>query len=202
MCGGRVEVDGVAGGNLMHGGAMLDGKRSGQYEEELAAEVLVAACLASRGGGQELGKVGVELAVRDKVAQALKKVAGVFDACLRQTDAVLAAVDAEECLGLGLKKVIEVLREDHGDAGEIAQRGDDTASLQLGEKAGGEAGVTAQLDKAHGFLEAEMLDALADLLLGDDRFGRRTVHLDGGDVHHGVQARAADGSWKGGRQSD
>jgi hypothetical protein len=42
---------------------------------------------------------------------------------------------------------------------------------KLGEEAGGEAGVAAELDQAHGFLEAEVLDALADALLRDDGLG-------------------------------
>ena len=76
---------------------------------------------------------------------------------------------------LGLEEVGEVLGEDHGDAGQVAQRGHDAAGLQLREKAGGEAGVAAEFDQAHGLLEAEVLDALADALLRDDGFGGLAV---------------------------
>ena len=129
--------------------------------------------------GQELGEVGVELPVGDEVTEALKEVAGVFDTGLGQAHAVFGAVDAEELLGLRLKEVAEVFREDHGDAGEIAEGRDDAAGLKLGEKAGGEAGVAPQFNQSHGLLQAEVFDPFPDAFLGDKSFSCFTSDLDG-----------------------
>ena len=87
-------------------------------------------------------------------------------------------MDAEQGLRLGLEEVAEVLGEDHGDAGQVAQRRHDAAGLELRQEAGGEAGVAAKFDQAHRLLQAQMLDALADALLGDDRLGGLAVNMD------------------------
>jgi len=55
------------------------------------------------------------------------------------------------------------------------------AGFKLREKAGGKAGVAAQIDQAHGFLEAQAADALAYPLLGDEALGGIGVRL--GFVH-------------------
>ncbi len=102
-------------------------------------------------------------------------------------------MDAEEGLGFGLEEVVEVFGEDHGDAGEVAEGGDDAAGLELREEAGGEAGVAAEFDEAHGFLEAEVLDALADAFFGDDGLGGLAVDLDGGGRGDGVEGGAEFG---------
>ena len=71
----------------------------------------------------------------------------------------------------GLEEPGEVLVEDEGDAGEIAEGGDDAAGFELREEAGGEAGEAAELDETHGALEAEALDALAELGGGEKGLG-------------------------------
>ena len=86
----------------------------------------------------------------------------------------------DECgrgLGLRLKEVGKILGEDHGDARQVAEGGDDAAGFKLGEEAGGEAGVTAEFHQAHGLLEPEALDAFADAFFGDEGFGGFRVHL-------------------------
>jgi hypothetical protein len=118
-------------------------------------------CVA--GDRNELGKVGVHVAVGDHVAEALKEVGGLVDAGLREPDPLLAAMHAEEGGGLGFEEVRQVLGKDHGDAGEVAEGGHHSARFKLGKKAGGKARVLAELDEAHGLLEAEPLDALADV---------------------------------------
>ena len=133
----------------------------------------------------ELGEVGIDAAIGDHVAEVFEEVGGLFDAGLRQANAVGLAMNAEEAVRFGLKEVGEVFAEDHGDAGEIAQGGDDAAGLELGEEAGGESGVAAELDQAHGFFEAEALDAFADFLFNDDGFGGAGVDLPGGDLGFG-----------------
>ena len=76
--------------------AVVHAERAGEHVEELAAGVLVRADGWPAFGGQELGEVGVDLAVGHQVAEALKEVGRVVDAGLRQAHAVLAAMDAEE----------------------------------------------------------------------------------------------------------
>ena len=71
----------------------------------------------------------------------------------------------------GLEEPGEVLVEDEGDAGEVAEGGHDAAGLELREEAGGEAGEAAELDEAHGAFEAEALDALAQLGGREKGFG-------------------------------
>jgi hypothetical protein len=105
--------------------------------EELEARMHVGFGEHIAGEGNELGEVGVHVAVGDHVAQALKEICGQIDACLGKADPLLAAMNAEEGGGLGLEKVGQVLGKDHGDAGEIAEGGDDAAGFKLGKKAGG-----------------------------------------------------------------
>src|SRR6185312_1670416 len=54
--------------------------------------------------------------------------------------------------------------------------------------------MAAQLDQSHGFLQAQMFDALTDFLFGDDGFGGLTVNLNVGDVRYGVKTWVADGA--------
>src|ERR1700678_4192980 len=61
--GGCVEVDGVAGFYGVGGIAVADFERAREDVEKLAAEVLVGARLAAGLGREELGEVGVKLAV-------------------------------------------------------------------------------------------------------------------------------------------
>ncbi len=137
------------------------------------------------GGGLEDGEVRVHLAVGDLVAEAFEEVEGIVDAGLREAKAVFGEVWAEEGDGLGLEEVAEVFGEDHGDAREVAESGYDAAGFELGEKAGGEAGVAAELEQAHGFFEAQVADAGADALLGDEGFGFVAVDAHLGDVGGG-----------------
>ncbi len=153
--------------------------------EELVAGMDVGANVGAFASGDKFGKVGVELAVGDHVGQALEVVSRVVDAGLGEADALGAAMDAEERVGLGLEEVGEVAAEDHGDAGEVAEGGDDAAGFKLGEKAGGEAGVAAQFDEAHGALEAEAADAFANAFFGDEGFGGGRVGGGGIEVGGG-----------------
>ena len=181
-----VEVDGVACFDVVGNLSVPDVELTGEQEEELAADVLVGAGFAVALVGEELGEVGVEQAVGDEVTEALEVVGRVGDAGLRQTHALLAAMDTEEGLGFGIEEVAEVFREDHGDAGQVAQRGDDAAGLELREEAGGEAGVAAEIDQAHRLFEAQILDALADALLGYEGFSGFAVDLEIAEVGKGI----------------
>ena len=177
-----VEVDGIAGFEVVIRLTVTYVEVAGENVEELAAKVLVGTSFLAKLKWEKFGEVGVELAVWDKVAKALEEVGGVFHAGLGQADTILLAVNPEEGLWLWIKEVAEVFGEHHGDAGEISQGGHDPASLQLGEEAGGEAGVAAKLDETHGLFEAQVFDALADALLDDEGFGSLGVDLDGGGV--------------------
>lgn len=165
-----VEVNGVAGFDVVRRLAVAYFERAGEEIEELAAGVLVRSRHTRGLEGKELGKVGVELAVGHEVAEALEEVGGVVDAGLRKAHSLAAPVDAEERLRLRLEEVAEVLGEDHGDAGEVAQGGDDAARLQLREKAGGESGVAAEFDQAHRLFQTQAFDAFADAFLCDEGF--------------------------------
>ena len=173
-------------------------RRAGENVEELGTDVLVRAELAVAFVREELGEVGVELAIGNEVSEAFEVIRGVGHAGLREADAGVAAVDAEEGLGLGLEEVVQVLREDHGDSREVAQGGDNAAGFQLRQKAGGEAGVAAELDETHGFFEPEVLDALADALLADDVFGGFAIDGDVAEVAWRLREGMGWGRWIGG----
>jgi hypothetical protein len=174
--GGGVEVDGVAGTELVNGLAVLDGEAAFHDVEELEATVLVEVVVDEL-AGLELGEVGVELAIGDEVAEALEVVARIGDAGLREAHTVGGTVDAEEGEGDGAEEVIQILAEDHGDAGEVAQGGNDAAGFELGEEAGGEAGVAAEFGEAEGRFLAEGADAQADAFLGDEGFDGVATNL-------------------------
>ena len=157
--------------------AVLDVQVAGEQVEELAANVLVGAGFAVALVGEKLREVGIEQAVGDEVAEALEEIGGVGYAALREANALLAAVDAEERFGFGIEEVAEVFREDHGDAREIAQCGDDSPGLKLRKEAGREAGVAAEIDQTHGLLQAQVLNSLTDALLGDECLGCFTINL-------------------------
>jgi uncharacterized protein (TIGR01777 family) len=144
--------------------AVMKAKLTFEEIEELISRVHVGLGRSLARDGNELGEVGVHVAVGDHVAEALKEISGLVDAGLRHADPLLAAMNAEEGSGLGLEEIGEVFGKDHGDAGQVAQGGHDAASLKLGKKAGREARVLSELDQAHGFLEAEPFDALTDML--------------------------------------
>jgi hypothetical protein len=179
MDGGGVEVDGVAGTEFVDGLAVLDGEAALHDVEELEATVLVEVVIDEL-AGLKFGEVGIELAIGDEVAEALEVVAGIFDSRLGEADAVGGAVDAEEGEGNGAEEVVEVLTEDHGDAGEVAEGRNDATGLELGEEAGGEAGVAAELGEAEGRLLAEGPDAQADAFFGDEGFDGVAADLDVG----------------------
>ena len=136
--------------------------------------------------GEELGNVGDDAVVggagieAGDLAEGLEEVVGVVGAGLGEALAVGGADDAEELGFVGLEEVVEVAGEDHGDAREVAERGHDAAGFELGEEAGGEAGVFAELDQAHLFAEAEELDALAEALGFEEGLGG--FRGDGGGV--------------------
>ena len=120
--------------------------------------------------GEELGEAGAKAAFGDEDAEALGDVVGVGRA-VGKAEAFAAALDAEDAVSGGLEEPGEVLVEDEGDAGEVAEGGDDAAGFELREEAGGEAGEAAELDETHGALEAEALDALAELGGGEEGLG-------------------------------
>jgi uncharacterized protein len=167
-----VEVDGVTGfqpGVIL---ALAQFKRALQNIKELIARMHVRArgvgLLRFSRDGEELCEVRVHVAVGNHVTQALEVIRRMVCAGLRHARALFAAVNAEEWLRLIFKEIRQVFGEDHRDAREIAQRGNDAPRLKLRQKAGGEAGLAAQLDEAHGFSEPQALDALADVFVGDE----------------------------------
>lgn len=171
MGGGGVEVDAVPRFERVRAVGMTNLKFSLKEIEELVAGMDMGANFGAFANRHELGKIGVELAVRDHVGQAFEVVRRIVDAGLREANALGAAVNAEERMGLGFKEVGEVTTEDHCDASEVAEGRYNAAGFELGKKTGGKAGVAAQLYQAHGALEAEAADALADAFFGDEGFG-------------------------------
>ena len=79
-----------------------------------------------------------------------------------EADAIAAAEGAKADVTLLPEEVGEIFLEDEGDLGQVADGGDDAAGLELREEAGGEACAGAEFDKAHGALETEATDALAN----------------------------------------
>jgi len=177
-----VEVDSVAGLDVVRDLAVLDVEVSGEEVEELAAGVLVGAGFAVALVREKFGEVGVEETVGNEVAEGLEEVGGVRHAGLGQAYALLAAMHAEEGVGFGIEEVAEVFGEDHGDACEVAEGGDDASGLELREEAGGEPGVAAEVDEAHGFFEPEVLDALADAFFRDEGFRGLTDDLEVAEI--------------------
>ena len=167
----RVEVNRVAGAELRFLVAVAQRQLACNQIQELKSRVHVRFGLHMLGQWNELGEVWVHVPVGNHVAEALKRVSGRLDAGLRHAHAVLFAVYAENWRRLGLKEIRKILGEDHGDARQIAERGHNPAGLKLREKAGRKAGMLAQFHQAHGLLEAQTPDALAQVLLGDESLG-------------------------------
>jgi hypothetical protein len=179
--GGGVEVDRVAGEELVNDFAVLDAEGAAHDVEELVAGVLVVV-VVGKFAGLKLGEVRVELAFGDEVAEAFEVIAGMLDAGLREAHAIGGAVNAKEGERDGAEEVVEVLAEDHGDASEVAQGGDDASGLELREEAGGEAGVATQLREAERGLLTQGADAQTDALFGDERFDSIAAYLDVGVI--------------------
>jgi hypothetical protein len=138
-----------------------------EHIEKLISRMHVRLGLHLLGEGDKLGEIGVHMAVGHHVSKALEVVGGGGNSGLRQPHALLAAVNPEDGVGLGLEKIGEVLGKDHGDAGEIAQGRDHTAGFQLGKKAGRKSRVPSQLDQSHRLLQAQPLDSFSNPLFGD-----------------------------------
>jgi len=103
--------------------------------EKLVARMHVRPRLPGLLQGNEFGEVRVHVTVGDHVAEALKKVRRIFDAGLRQTHAILAAMDPEHRLRFCLEEVGQILREHHRDASEIAQSGYYSPRFELRQEA-------------------------------------------------------------------
>ncbi len=101
--GGGVEVDGVAGAELVDDFAVLDAEGAAHDVEELEAGVLVEVVVGEF-AGLKLGEVGVELALGDEVAEAFEVVAGCSTPdCGRRTRSAARWTRKRE-RGMGLKK--------------------------------------------------------------------------------------------------
>ena len=174
---GGVEVDGVA---LAEGAAVfavVEREFAVEDVEEFESGVHVRLGFVGRRDGNELSEVWVHVAIGNHVAEAFKVVGGIVGAGLRETYAFFAPVDAEHGLRLGLEEVREIFGKNHGDAGQIAQGGHDAAGFELRQKTGGQAGVAAEFDEAHGFFEAQAFDALANMFFGDEALSGLGVDL-------------------------
>lgn len=192
-----VEVGAVAGAHGVNAVTVANLKLTLQEIEEFVARVDVGAYFGGLFGGDEFGVVGIELTVGHHVGQTLEIVGGIVDAGLRQADALAALVDAEERVGFRLEEVGEIAAEDHGDACQVAKGGDDAAGFKLGEETGGETCVAAELDQAHGALEAQAPNAFANSFFCDEGVCRggvagRRVKMRSGRfklVFHGLTVR-------------
>ena len=163
----RVEVDRVARFDVVRGLAMPDVERARKQIKKLAAGMLMRTRHTALLHRQKLREVGIELPVRNVIAQALEEVRRVVGAGLRQAHALVASMHAKQRLRLRFEEVAQIFGEHHGDAREIPQRRHHPPRLQLRKKAGGEPGVTAKLHQPHRFLQPQMFDAFADAFLGD-----------------------------------
>jgi len=137
--------------------------------EELEATMLVEVGVGAF-AGLELGEVGIELAVGNEIAEALEEVVRILCSGLRESHAVLDAMDAEDGLRSGIEEVVEVLAEDHRDLREVTQCGNDATGLELGEEAGREATVATEFDQPHGGPLTQSADPLTDALFLDEGF--------------------------------
>ena len=96
--------------------------------------------------GEEFCEAGAEAAFGDEDAEAFGDVVRVGGA-VGEADAIAAALDAEDAVPGGLEEPGEVLVEDEGDAGEVAEGGNDAAGFELRQEAGGEAGEAAEAQR-------------------------------------------------------
>ena len=173
----RIEVDGVTRCHMVRRFPMPHIKRPRQEIEKLAADMLMRARHAALLHRQKLREIGIELPVRNVIAQALEEVRRIVGAGLRQAYALVAAMHSKQRLRLRLEEVGQVLGEHHGDACQIPQRRHHAPRLQLRKKAGRETRVTAKLHQPHRFLQPQMLDAFSNALLGDKRFGGLSINM-------------------------
>ena len=181
MWSGRIEVHAVARLEGVGVVAVTNLQIALEQVQELITGVNVRAHLCRFSARNKLGKIRVELAIGNHIREALEIVGRVIDAGLGQTDTLRTAMQAEERMRLRLEEVGEIAAKDHGNAREIAQGGDDASGFKLREKTRGEAGMAAEFDKAHGALEAEAADSLADTLFCNKGLGRV------GGVGHGIE---------------
>src|SRR5690349_11105358 len=122
-------------------------KLSGGDKEELTAFVAMRSDFAL--AREKLCEIGVELPVGDEVAETFKIVVGVSGSGFREAKTFCTTMNAKESLRLRLEEVAEVFGEDHGDTGEVPQRGNDTSGFKLREEACREPGVTCKLCETH-----------------------------------------------------
>ena len=165
MRGSGVEVHAVSGLERVGALAVFDFHLTLQHIQEFVAGMHVRANFGSGCDRQKFGVIGIELPLGHHPRQALKIVRGVVDAGLGKAHALAAPMQPKQWVRLWFKEIGKVPAKDHGDAGEIAQRGHHAPCFQLGEEAGGKTGEPAELHQAHGPLEAQAPDALADALL-------------------------------------
>ena len=118
---------------------------------------------------------GAHAAFGDQDAEAFGNVVDVRRAHA-QADAVFAALYAKNTVLGRLEEEREVLLKDKRKAREIAQCWHDATGLKLRKKAGGKAGQLAELDQAHGALEAQAPNALAQVRCAEKLFGGRGVY--------------------------
>src|ERR1700759_5288465 len=96
----RVEVDGIPGFDMMCRLAMPDVKRPRQKIKKLTAGMLMRPWQTALLHWEKLGEVRVELAVGNKVAQALEEVRRIVGAGLWQAHTLIAAMHPEQRLRL------------------------------------------------------------------------------------------------------
>ena len=173
----RVEVNRVPGFQRADLVAVMNLQFTLQHIEEFGPRVHVRLGLHFLGQGKKLGKVRVHVPIGNHVAQALKIVSRIAYPGLWHSDALRASMYTEQRGGLALKEIRKILGEDHRDAGEIAQRRDHPARLQLRKETGGKTGVLAQFDKAHGLLEPQPLDTFADVFFRNEALGGFGINL-------------------------
>ena len=128
--------------------------------------------------GKKLGEAGHDVTVRDERAQAFGDELRIELLLAGDGDAVAFGEAAELDLALLPEEAGEIFSEDHGNAGKVADGGDDAAGFKLREEAGGEAGETTEFDEAHGAAQAHGADTFSNLLVVD-------LLLDAGGIDDG-----------------
>lgn len=127
--------------------------------------------------GQKLRIVGVKMAIRNHIRQTLKVIAGMVYAALRHSHALVLLVYTKQRVWLRLKEIGQIFIENHGDAGQVAERGHHSARLKLRQKARRQPRMPAQLHQAHRPLQPQTLNALADAPFRDEGFGCRGINF-------------------------
>ena len=110
-----------------------------QHIKKLKAGMDMRAHLGALFQRNKFGQVGVQGAVRHQVSQALKKICRIVYAALRQPHPLRLPMHAKQRARLRIEKIGKVLAEHHGDPRQVPQRWNHPASLQLRQKAGGQA---------------------------------------------------------------